>query len=76
MVSTLVWNVALIAALAWITQTFLNPLRRLPGPFLARFTDAWYFWRVSRGKFEVENIKLHKTFGSYLSHLLVNAACP
>jgi cytochrome P450 len=40
-----------------------NPLRRVPGPFLARFTDLWYLFKASRGDFYVENRRLHAKYG-------------
>lgn len=56
---------ALVAAqiLLIITQTYVSPLRSVNGPFLARFTKLWYFSRVARGSFEVENIELHQRYG-------------
>jgi hypothetical protein len=40
-----------------------SPLRSVPGPLLARFTDVWYMWRVSKGRFELENLALHEKYG-------------
>lgn len=33
------------------------------GPFLARFTDLWYAWRTRVGRFEFDNLELHKKYG-------------
>lgn len=57
--------VALTAAkfLVVVTQTFVSPLRTVKGPFLARFTNLWYFRRVANGSFEFENIDLHQKYG-------------
>lgn len=38
-------------------------LRSIPGPFTARFTRLWYFWKVWLGNFEETNIELHKEYG-------------
>ncbi|RFU28324.1 hypothetical protein B7463_g7997, partial [Scytalidium lignicola] len=38
-------------------------LRSIPGPFVARFTKQWFFWKVWQGDFEVTNIDLHKKYG-------------
>ncbi len=46
-----------------LTQSFISPLRSVPGPFLARFTRLWYFNRVEKGRFEHENIALHRKYG-------------
>jgi hypothetical protein len=60
-------GVAVVALIARILLPFLktlfSPLRKVSGPFLARFTDLWYLWRVRRGRFEWDNIALHKKYG-------------
>ncbi|KAI1100655.1 cytochrome P450 [Jackrogersella minutella] len=40
-----------------------SPLRSVPGPFLARFTNLWYFWKLTPGSFEVTNQELHEKYG-------------
>lgn len=42
---------------------FFSPLRSIPGPFLARFTDSWYLWRLCKGHFERDNVALHREYG-------------
>ncbi|SCO16221.1 related to pisatin demethylase cytochrome P450 [Fusarium fujikuroi] len=42
---------------------FFSPLKSIPGPFLARFTDAWYLWRLYKGNFERDNVALHREYG-------------
>lgn len=42
----------------------LDPLRSVPGPFLARFTRWWYFFAVWKGDFERMNVELHKKHGA------------
>lgn len=44
-------------------KTLFSPLRKVSGPFAARFTDLWYFLRVRNGKFHLDNIELHKKHG-------------
>jgi cytochrome P450 len=51
-----------------------SPLRSVPGPFLARFTDGWYMWRVSKGHFELDNLALHDKYGESLLRCLVHHA--
>ena len=46
-----------------LLQYFLDPLRSLPGPFLARFSRFWYFFELYKGSFEETNIELHKKYG-------------
>ncbi|KAI0477851.1 cytochrome P450 [Xylariaceae sp. FL0804] len=40
-----------------------SPLKAVPGPLVARFTDLWYFWRVRRGGFQQDNRDLHEKYG-------------
>ena len=44
-------------------QFVLDPLRDIPGPFLARFTRLWYFFAIYKGSFEKTNIELHRKYG-------------
>ncbi|OQE30752.1 hypothetical protein PENFLA_c002G06919 [Penicillium flavigenum] len=46
-----------------ITKFLTSPLRNIPGPFWARFSNLWYFNRLRQGQFEHDNIKLHKQYG-------------
>ncbi|KAJ4005613.1 hypothetical protein NW752_002448 [Fusarium irregulare] len=56
-----------VVAFAFVAHLLLralfSPLRHIPGPFLARFTDLWYFWNVRNGSFEDVNLDLHKKYG-------------
>jgi hypothetical protein len=49
--------------LYFLVQALLDPLRAIPGPFLARFTRFWYFNKVYQGSFERTEIELHKRYG-------------
>jgi hypothetical protein len=44
-------------------QYVLDPLRSIPGPFLARFTRLWYFLEIYKGSFEATDVELHKKYG-------------
>ncbi|KAL6922263.1 hypothetical protein ACHAPO_012004 [Fusarium lateritium] len=46
-----------------IAKNFISPLRSIPGPTFARFSDAWYLWRMRQGHFEQDNQTLHKKYG-------------
>lgn len=46
-----------------IITALCSPLRRIPGPLIARFTKLWYFVHVGNGNFQHENISLHKAYG-------------
>lgn len=58
---TLVFSAA-ISLFKWARSS----LRSIPGPTLAHFTDAWYFFRLKQGDFEKVNVSLHKEYGTYL----------
>lgn len=55
---------AIFAVLFSLLRAGLSPLRAIPGPFLSRFTDLWYFSRLYRGQFEQENLELHERYGN------------
>jgi len=44
-------------------QYILDPLRSIPGPFLARFTRLWYCLEIYKGSFEVVDVELHRKYG-------------
>lgn len=54
----------------FLVQLFRSPLRTVPGPFLARFTDGWYFWNVRKGSFQDVNVELHKKYGRITCFLI------
>ncbi|KAH6888430.1 cytochrome P450 [Thelonectria olida] len=49
-----VWNIA---------SYFSSPLRKYPGPFLARFTRLWYLYQASTGDSHLVLDKLHRKYG-------------
>ena len=53
----------LYAALT-IFRLLKDPLRDIPGPFLARLTRLWLFNRVKERHIEREQIKLHQQYGT------------
>jgi hypothetical protein len=69
---------AIAALVARIFLPFLkgliSPLRTIPGPIAARFTDFWYTWRIWRGAFEWDNIELHQKYGESYSCALTHQA--
>ncbi|KAE9372197.1 cytochrome P450 [Stipitochalara longipes BDJ] len=46
-----------------LVQYVFDPLRSIPGPFLARFSRLWYFLEIYKGSFEETNIELHRRYG-------------
>ncbi|RGP77378.1 pisatin demethylase [Fusarium longipes] len=48
----------------WILASyFSSPLKKYPGPFLAKFTRLWYMYQVSTGDSHLVLEKLHKKYG-------------
>jgi hypothetical protein len=60
----IVYSSALLFVINLAYKLYQDPLRDIPGPFVARFTRWWYFWRVYRGNFEEDNLALHRKYGS------------
>lgn len=61
--------VAFVARLCLpLLRGFFSPLRGIPGPFAARFTDLWYLLRIRRGRFEADNIELHRKHGDIIRY--------
>lgn len=67
LISTSYMSLVLVLVTFWvfyILKCALAPgLRSIPGPFLAKFTDAWRLYKVYRGDFENCTIELHKKYG-------------
>ncbi|PYH29862.1 cytochrome P450 [Aspergillus neoniger CBS 115656] len=54
-----------LVLLAWVCrEVFFAPLSNLLGLFLARFTVLREFASVYRGRYELENIQLHRRYGN------------
>lgn len=49
----------------FVYETTNSTLRRLPGPFAARFSRLCYLRAVSSGQFHYFNIELHKKYGKH-----------
>lgn len=58
----LILSPAVVIVLLFL-RALISPLRSVGGPFLARFTDLWYAWRTRVGRFEFDNLELHKKYG-------------
>lgn len=42
---------------------FLHPLRRVPGPFIAKFTELWRTSKYARGNWHNDILHLHSKYG-------------
>ncbi len=52
-----------LAAVLSIVKHFLDPLRVIPGPWIAGFTNIWRLWNGLSGKEEIINLELHEKYG-------------
>jgi hypothetical protein len=71
---TVLWLLVTIIATSFaftVLHAFLSPLRRIPGPFLGRFTRLWYLRQTLKRDFEIKNVQLHRKYG-IASHLLLS----
>ncbi|TGO56932.1 hypothetical protein BOTNAR_0212g00080 [Botryotinia narcissicola] len=66
-ISLPIWALITIPVSIYILSTvflaIIDPLRHIPGPFLARFTRAWYCWKIYEGYFERTNHQFHTRYG-------------
>jgi hypothetical protein len=47
----------------WAFDLVRDPLRDIPGPFLARFTRLWLLRQYVKGDFQKTNLQLHDQCG-------------
>lgn len=60
------WAIIIFCAtwiLLFLYRSLTSPLRLVPGPFLARFGRLYYFVRVAQGRWEHDDIQLHRKYG-------------
>ncbi|KAF5875927.1 putative cytochrome p450 pisatin protein [Botrytis fragariae] len=66
-ISMPIWALIAIPVSIYVLSTvflaIIDPLRHIPGPFLARFTRVWYCWEIYKGHFERTNKQLHTRYG-------------
>lgn len=56
-------SVTLVAA-KWFYEAFFSPLRNIPGPGLAKLTDAWRSLVTAQHKIDIKHRELHRQYGS------------
>lgn len=61
-----------ILLLQRVGRAVFDPLRAIPGPFLARFTRLWYTSALAKGNWELQNINLHRKYGMAMSCIRVS----
>ena len=55
--------VIILTAVLSIVKWFLDPLRVVPGPWIAGFTNIWRLWTGLSGIEEIINMELHEKYG-------------
>ena len=55
--------VATVAVATFIFRFLTSPLRNIPGPFIAKFTDLWSLYEAWGGKSDRTMRKLHDRYG-------------
>lgn len=65
------WNHALLVGAvllsSYVLQNLLKQgLRDIPGPFLAKISNAWRLWDVWKGRADITHNKLHRKYGEYV----------
>ncbi|QSZ36124.1 hypothetical protein DSL72_007249 [Monilinia vaccinii-corymbosi] len=59
----LVLSGLIISTSYFLWSYFNSPLKRIPGPFLAKFTNLWRLWDVYGGRAELTHQLLHQKYG-------------
>ena len=62
------WILGMFVA-SYIVSAFyvaaFSSLRHLPGPFVARFSRSWEFYRAIRGDISSQTVDLHRRYGEF-----------
>ncbi|KAK8036374.1 hypothetical protein PG991_001511 [Apiospora marii] len=64
--NTLLWALVLFIAtyVCWsVVSQHRSPLRRFPGPFLAKWSNLWRFYHTLRGDMHLVNLRAHRKYG-------------
>jgi hypothetical protein len=60
----LVWSLPILYISHLLWRERQSPLKRIPGPFLAKFTNLWRFGNVLAGRADLTQKHLHAKHGS------------
>ncbi|KAI4242314.1 MAG: hypothetical protein L6R40_004043 [Gallowayella cf. fulva] len=78
--SSVTLYIVVLAFIAHIVSPIVtDPLRQVPGPWLARFTLLWELRRICANHFEQVNIQLHERYASPVVRIAPNRyslSCP
>lgn len=59
----LFWILSLLILFIFILPYFTSPLRHIPGPFAAKFTNLWRLFNNYDGRPELRHRQLHELYG-------------
>jgi hypothetical protein len=62
----LLGGLAILLGLRIVYCIFLHPLRRVPGPFVAKFTQFWRLRKYAQGRWHEDIVDLHRFYGPVL----------
>lgn len=57
-------GLVLVVLAKWTWELFFSPLSKIPGPPLAKLTDAWRAVATARGDIDATHRALHRKYGS------------
>ncbi|KXT13498.1 hypothetical protein AC579_8638 [Pseudocercospora musae] len=53
----------IVLAAACLHRLYLHPLAKIPGPFLAKFTNARFLYHAWKGDLHLDHLRCHKKYG-------------
>lgn len=56
--------VLILLTAAFLYKTVTHPLAAIPGPFLAKFTNARFLYHAWRGDLHLDHLRCHETYGT------------
>ena len=56
-------GVGILVVLGHLIFPHVSWSRKIPGPWIAKYTGLWYIWQIYRTDFHLTNIKLHREKG-------------
>jgi hypothetical protein len=59
----IIFSIFLILSGYIVYQRYFSPLAKVPGPFLASFTNLWWLCVVLKRQQHLDSIRLHEQYG-------------
>lgn len=54
---------------SYVYKFFTHPLSKVPGPFLAKFTNARFLYHAWKGDLHLDHLRCHERYGMSLAML-------